>query len=54
MKWPLPKLILISTKTIEIYGDVFDDVLEKVKAMTIPFQHFKTTRVGYVRKERFE
>ena len=39
---------------IEIYGDVSDDVLEKVKAMTIPFQHFKTTRVGYVRKERFE
>ena len=40
--------------SIEIYGDVSDDVLEKVKAITIPFQHFKTTRVGYVRKERFE
>ena len=31
--------------SIEIYGDVSDDVLEKVKAMTIPFQHFKTTQV---------
>ena len=40
--------------SIEIYGDVSDDVLEKVKAMTIPFQHFKTTQVGYVRKECFE
>ena len=40
--------------SIEIYGDVSEEVVSKIKLMGVPFQHFKSTRVGYVREERFK
>ena len=39
--------------SIEIYGNVSDVVLEKIKSLEIPLKHFVTTSVGYVRSERF-
>ena len=39
--------------SIEIYENVSDVVLEKIKSLEIPFKHFATTSVGYVRSERF-
>ena len=39
--------------SIEIYGNVSDVVLEKIKSLEIPLKHFATTSVGYVRSERF-
>tara|TARA_B100000902_G_C27261983_1_gene891327 strand:- start:723 stop:1193 length:471 start_codon:yes stop_codon:yes gene_type:complete len=39
--------------TIEIYGNVSQDVIDAINALEIPLKHFKTSRVGYVRNERF-
>lgn len=39
--------------SIEIYGNVSDEVVKKISDMEVPFQHFKTTSVGYVRTEHF-
>ena len=44
---------LASYFAIEIYGNISYDVVEKIKSMEIPFTHFKTTPVGYVRKQYF-
>tara|TARA_A100001011_G_C14159463_1_gene777598 strand:- start:500 stop:898 length:399 start_codon:yes stop_codon:yes gene_type:complete len=38
---------------IEIYGDVSNEVIEKINSLEIPLKHFATTSVGYVRSERF-
>ena len=35
---------------IEIYGKLKEETIESVKALEIPFRHFVTTDVGYVRK----
>ena len=40
--------------TIEIYGNVSQDVIDAINALEIPLKHFKTSRVGYVRNERFK
>ena len=40
--------------SIEIYGDVSQDVLETINRLGIPLKHFKTTRVGYVREKNFQ
>ena len=40
--------------TIEIYGDVSQDVIETINRLGIPLKHFKTTRVGYVREKNFQ
>ena len=39
--------------SIEIYGDVSNEVIEKINSREIPLKHFATTSVGYVRAERF-
>ena len=39
--------------SIEIYGDVSNEVIEKINSREIPLKHFATTSVGYVRSERF-
>ena len=39
--------------SIEIYGNVSQAVVDKIKSLGIPFKHFATTSVGYVRSERF-
>ncbi len=38
---------------IEIYGNLSKEAEEAARGLGLPFRHFKTTRVGYVRKERF-
>ena len=40
--------------TIEIYGNVSQNVIETINRLGIPLKHFKTTRVGYVREENFK
>ena len=44
---------LTSYFAIEVYGNISNDVVEKIKSMDIPFIHFKTTCVGYVRRQYF-
>ena len=39
--------------TIEIYGNVSQNVLDAIDALNIPLKHFKTSRVGFVRNEYF-
>ena len=39
--------------SIEIYGNVSNEVIEKINSLGIPLKHFATTPVGYVRSERF-
>lgn len=40
--------------TIEIYGNVSQDVIDAINALEIPLKHFKTSRVGYIREEYFK
>ena len=40
--------------TIEIYGNVSQNVIETINRLGIPLKHFKTTRVGYVREKNFK
>ena len=39
--------------SIEIYGNVSQEVIDKINFLEIPLKHFATTSVGYVRSERF-
>ena len=39
--------------SIEIYGNVSQAVIDRIKSLGIPLKHFATTSVGYVRSERF-
>ena len=39
--------------SIEIYGNVSQEVIDKINSLEIPIKHFATTSVGYVRSERF-
>ncbi|MGB0688990.1 MAG: hypothetical protein ACPGMX_13045, partial [Paracoccaceae bacterium] len=39
--------------SIEIYGNVSNEVIEKINSLGITLKHFATTSVGYVRSERF-
>ena len=39
--------------SIEIYGNVSQEVIDKINLLDIPLKHFATTSVGYVRSERF-
>mgnify|MGYP001167847817 FL=1 len=38
---------------IEVYGNLSDDAIAAAKALEVPFKHFKSTDVGYVREENF-
>ena len=38
---------------IEVYGNLSEDAISAVKALEVPFKHFKSTAVGYVREENF-
>ena len=40
--------------TIEIYGNVSQNVIETIGRLGVPLKHFKTTRVGYVRDQNFK
>ena len=39
--------------SIESYGDVSNEVIEKINSREIPLKPFATTSVGYIRSERF-
>lgn len=39
--------------TIEVYGNVSQEVIETINRLGIPLKHFKTTKVGYVRAKNF-
>ena len=39
--------------SIEIYGNVSNEVIDKIKSLGIPLKHYATTSVGYIRLERF-
>jgi len=39
--------------SIEIYGNVSNEVIEAINAREIPLKHFASTSVGYIRSERF-
>ena len=44
---------LADTFEIEVYGNLSEDAIAAVKALGVPFKHFKSTAVGYVREENF-
>ncbi|MBB25639.1 MAG: antibiotic biosynthesis monooxygenase [Geminicoccus sp.] len=44
---------LAESFTIEIYGTVSQVVIDKINDLGVPLQYFPTTRVGFVRSERF-
>ena len=44
---------LADTFEIEVYGNLSEDAISAVKALEVPFKHFKSTDVGYVRDENF-
>ena len=45
--------VLATHFSIEIYGNVSNEVIEKINSREIPLKYFATTSVGYVRAERF-
>ena len=40
--------------TIEIYGNVSQNVINTINRLGVPFKHFKTTKVGYVGEKNFK
>ena len=44
---------LADTFEIEVYGNLSEDAISAVKALEVPFKHFKSTDVGYFRDENF-
>ena len=40
--------------SIEIYENVSEEVIDNINELGLPLQHFKTTRVGYVRDNYFK
>ena len=39
--------------TIEVYGNVSQEVIDTINRLGLPLKHFKTTKVGYVRAKNF-
>ena len=38
---------------IEVYGNITDETIKAIEDLNVPFKHFKTTDLGYIRKEKF-
>ena len=38
---------------IEVYGNITDETIKAIEDLNVPFRYFKTTDVGYIRKEIF-
>ena len=38
---------------IEVYGNITDETIKAIEDLNVPFKHFITTKVGYIRKEKF-
>lgn len=45
---------LADSFSIEIYGDLSQEAIKAVLGLNLPFKHFKTTKVGYVRTNIFK
>ena len=37
----------------EVYGNITNDTIKAIEELNVPFKHFITTKVGYIRKEKF-
>ena len=38
---------------IEVYGNITEETIKAIENTKVPFKHFKTTEVGYIRKKIF-
>ena len=38
---------------IEVYGNITEETIKAIENTNVPFKHFKTTEVGYIRKKIF-
>ena len=38
---------------IEVYGNISEETIKAIEDTKVPFKHFKTTKVGYIRKKIF-
>ena len=45
---------LADTFEIEVYGDLSDDAIEAVEGLGVPFKHFRTSAVGFIREDFWE
>ena len=45
---------LADSFSVEIYGDLSEEAINAVLGLGLPFNHFKTTRGGYVRENKFK
>ena len=39
--------------SLEIYGEISQEMTETLDTMPFPVKHFKTTRVGFIRRDYF-
>ena len=39
---------------VEVYGNLNSKTIRAIKNLKFPFKHFKTTKIGYFRKENFK
>ena len=42
---------LADTFEIEVYGNLSDDAIDAVEGLGVPFKHFRTTSVGFIRED---
>lgn len=45
---------LAKTFEIEVYGNLSDDAIDAVEGLGVPFKHFRTTAVGFIREDFWE
>ena len=45
---------LAETFEIEVYGDLSDDAIDAVEGLGVPFKHFRTSAVGFIREDFWE
>ena len=38
---------------VEVYGNLNNKTIKAIKDLKFPFKHFKTTKIGYYKKENF-
>ena len=45
---------LAETFEIEVYRNLSDDAIDAVEGLGVPFKHFRTTAVGFIREDFWE
>ena len=45
---------LAETFEIEVYGNLSDDAIDAVEGLGVPFKHFRTSAVGFIREDFWE